>query len=225
MSISETRAAEPGQAHSDRTPLRMSYEEWLAWDHEGGLTEWVDGEVLVMTPPSIAHQRIVAFVSALLYLFAQLGRLGRVISAPVAMRVRAGGSGREPDVLFLSALHLDRLTDQMVNGPADLVVEVISDESVTRDRSDKFYEYQEGGVREYWIIDPRPGKQRVDLYTLDERGRYQPIPPDTGIYRSVVLPGFWLQEDWLWADEPDPLAALTAILGVERMIAAVQRGA
>ena len=207
----------------ERMPLRMSYAEWLTWEHEGGLTEWVDGEVIVLTPPTILHQRIVGFLSTLLHLFTQMYHLGQVLAAPVGMRAIVGGNGREPDVLFLATENLGFLTERAVEGPADLVVEVISEDSVARDRGDKFYEYQEGGVREYWIIDPRPSKQRVDLYVIDRDARYQPVPvASDGAYHSAVLPGFYLKEGWLWADEPNPLAALVELVGLERMMEALR---
>ena len=58
------------------------------------------------------------------------------------------------------------MRDTFLDGPADLVIEVISDDSVTRDRVEKFDEYLEAGVREYWVIDPRPGQQRALFYVL-----------------------------------------------------------
>lgn len=69
-------------------------------------------------------------------------------------------SGREPDLLFISNETAQRLTERKLEGAADLVIEIIFPESVRRDRYEKFDEYEEAGVREYWIIDPRPGKQR-----------------------------------------------------------------
>lgn len=208
---------------AERETLHMSYEEWLSYDREGGLTEWVDGEVIVHMPTKPEHQRVVDFLNRLLGLFVQLFGLGEVYSAPIAMRLATGGPAREPDLLFLASDHQQFLTEKELAGPADLAVEVISDDSVSRDRADKFYEYQAGGVREYWIIDPREGQQRVDVYTLDAKGRYQPIPATAdGIYHSHVLPGFWLQEDWLWAEKPNPLAALTQVAGTERVIAALR---
>ena len=202
-------------------PLRMSYEEWLAWNYEGGLSEWVDGEVIIHMPAKPEHQRVVDFLNRLLGLFVQLFKLGEVYGAPLSMRAIPNGRAREPDLLFIAGEHQDRLTEKELAGPADLAIEIISDDSVARDRADKFYEYQHGGVREYWIIDPRAEQQRVDVYVLDGRGRYQPIPAVDGVYHSSVLPGFWLREDWLWADQPNPLAALAEVVGVERVIGAL----
>ena len=66
-------------------------------------------------------------------------------------------------------------------------------------------------VREYWIIDSRPGRRIARFYVLDE-GRYLEVMPDElGIYRSTVLEGFWLDVSWLWEEQPRALTAWTEI--------------
>jgi len=214
---SSVSVAQPGQAQR----LRMSYEEYLAWADEDVHAEWVSGEVIVQMPPKLRHQRVVKFLLELLDLFAQLSRLGTVLCAPFEMRATPDGPAREPDLLFVAQEHLARLTEARLSGPADLVVEVISDDSVSRDRADKFYEYQSAGVQEYWLIDPRPGYERVDFYVLDGKGRYRPIPVDTdGRYRSTVIPGFWFEVAWVLSEEPpNVLQALGQIVGPERWLA------
>lgn len=123
-------------------------------------------------------------------------------------------SGREPDVLVVLREHLARVQRTFLNGPADLVVEIVSDESVGRDRGTKFEEYREAGIPEYWLLDPRI--EQADFYWLDDRGRYQPAPlDDAGVYRSRVLDGLWLRVEWLWQQPlPDPTAVL---LDVDRV--------
>ncbi len=220
--MSAPTAVDPSAATQHPAPLRMSYAEWLAWDHEG-LSEWINGEVIVHMPTKEEHQRVVDVLNRLLGLFVRALRLGVVRSAPFAMRALPDGPGREPDLFFLAEEHKERLTRHELAGPADLVVEVISDDSVARDRDEKFYEHQAAGVREYWIIDPRPGRLRADFYVLDARGRYRAVPPDDdNIYRSTVLPGFWLDVEWLWRSDPHPLAALGRIMGAERIMSLLQ---
>jgi hypothetical protein len=104
---------------------------------------------------------------------------------------------------------------------------VISDDSVARDRADKFYEYQAAGVREYWILDSRPGRERADFYVLDEKGRYRPVPPDPdNRYYSTVLPGFWLHVDWVTATEPPAvLTALAQVVGPQKLLEAIEGSA
>jgi Uma2 family endonuclease len=204
----------------------MSYEEYLVWAGEDVHAEWVNGEVIVQMPPKRPHQRVVAFLVQLMGLFIRLSQLGELLPAPFEMRATPDGPAREPDLLFVAREHLDRLTDERLSGPADLVVEVISDDSVARDRADKFYEYQEAGVSEYWILDSRPGRERVDFYVLDDRGRYRPVPPDAdGRYHATLLPGFWLQVDWVLAAEPpDALAALAQVVGPQKLMEAIGAG-
>src|SRR5689334_10667406 len=102
----------------ERMPLRMSYEEWLALEYEGGLTEWVDGQVIAFMPPLHEHQQIVEFLDRLLGLFVQIFCLGLVRIAPFAMRSKPDGPAREPDLLFLAAENLSRLTSKELVGPA-----------------------------------------------------------------------------------------------------------
>jgi Uma2 family endonuclease len=193
--------------------LTMSYEEFLAFGEDTTHAEWVEGEVIVLMPPKTVHARTASFLLRLLSFYADLRDLGEVIAAPFEMRILPGRSSREPDILFVAREHLDRLTAERLDGPADLVVELISDDSVARDRADKFYEYQEAGVGEYWIVDPRPGKQRVDFFHLAPDGKYQALLPEAGgRYHSPTLPGFWLSPDWLWQDPlPKPLTLLMTI--------------
>ncbi|HDN67528.1 MAG TPA: Uma2 family endonuclease [Firmicutes bacterium] len=219
VAVVETKVKAP-TITEEQPRLRMSYEEFLAWADEDVHAEWVDGEVIVQMPPKTVHQAVAFFIAKILGLFADFLNLGYVFTAPFEMRLSPDGPSREPDVLFVSREHLDRLTEDRLEGPADLVVEVVSDESVVRDRVDKFYEYQDFGVREYWLIDPRPDKQRADFWVLDEQGRYQPVPIDSeGLYRSTVVPGFWLKVDWLWQDPlPDPWDVLVQVIGREKLI-------
>jgi Uma2 family endonuclease len=199
--------------------LRMSYEEYLAWADEDVHAEWVNGEVIVHMPPKKRHQELATFLTSLLLFFTRLFRLGTLLAAPFEMRAIPDGPAREPDLLFIAQDHLDRLTEHRLSGPADIVVEIVSDDSVARDRAEKFYEYQAAGIPEYWILDPRPGRERTDFYVLDEHGRYRAMPLDAeGRYHSTVLPGFWLREAWVVAAEvPDPLQALAQVVGPQKL--------
>jgi Uma2 family endonuclease len=201
----------------------MTFEEYIAWEHEGGLAEWIDGAVVVHEMPTHEHQRIVEFLDRLLGLFVQLFGLGLIRVAPFPMRVTPEAKAREPDLFFLRSANRGRLESRQLNGPADLVVEVISNDSVARDRERKFAEYQAGGVPEYWIIDPRPGHERADFYVLDPSGHYQPASVTAdGVYHATMLPGLWLRVSWLWLDDPNALAALAEIVGAAQMMAALQ---
>ena len=176
-------------------PARLGYEEFLAWADEDTLAEWVGGEVIMTSPASLRHQSISRFLAQIVGVYVEEHNLGALLTAPFQMKLAS--SGREPDLLFVAAEHLNRLRDTYLDGPADLAVEIISPESIGRDRGDKFYEYEQAGIPEYWLLDPQA--RRAEFYQLDPAGVYQLIAPDQeGIYRSAVVPGFWLRVSWLW---------------------------
>lgn len=179
----------------------MTYEEYLRDIREDAHAEWVEGEVTVFMPPKSAHQLASTFLVGLISLYVNLLELGKLFAAPFEMLLVPGRISREPDILFVAKNHFDRLNDDRLEGPADLVIELLSDSSVTRDRDRKFYEYQRAGIPEYWVFDPRPGKQRADFYQLSAAGKYEVIAPDDGgRYHSSVLPGFWIKPEWAWQD-------------------------
>ena len=122
--------------------------------------------------------------------------------------------GRSPDILFVARANLARMHNEYLDGPADLVVEVISPESRRRDRITKFGEYEQGGIREYWIIDPKNKTQ--EFFVRDDNGKFQSVAVGSnGIYRSTVLEGFWLNVNWLWQQ---PLPSLMEVLKAWGMI-------
>ncbi len=174
---------------------KMTYDEFLAWAGEDVLAEWVNGEVIMSSPASRRHQEIALFLGTVLGLYVEQQGLGRVVLPPFQMKLAQ--SGREPDLLYVAREHLERLKETHLDGPADLVIEIASPESVGRDRGEKFYEYEQAGIREYWLIDPQ--REQAEFYQLTTDGRYRLVPPDAeGIYRSTMLAGFWLRVAWLW---------------------------
>ncbi|WP_374688053.1 Uma2 family endonuclease [Promineifilum sp.] len=183
---------------------RLSYEEYLALPDDGRIVEWVDGKIIEHMPTTPSHQRIVAFLLSLLRAYVFRLQLGEVLLAPMEVKLWPGGPSREPDVLFIGRARLSGLTERRFEGAPDLVVEVISPGSVTLDRIDKFREYEQAGVGEYWIIDPRPHQEQADFYVRDAEGRFVPAPlSDDGVYASTVVPGFRLRVAWLWPAEPE----------------------
>ena len=182
---------------------KMTYEEFLDWADEDTYAEWVDGEVEIMSPASRKHQKLALYLGRLLSEFEERGD-GEVYLAPFQMKLANVRRGREPDVLFIVENNLTNLQNNYMDGPADLAIEIVSPESVLRDRGTKYAEYEAGGVREYWVLDPEV--KRADFFVLDDEGRYQRAQPDSaGRYRSAVLPGFWINLDWLWQSPLPPV--------------------
>lgn len=192
---------------------KMTYEEFLAWADEDTWAEWINGGVMIMTPASYRHQDLAAFLTALLRCFVEARQAGIVCPAPFQMKTGPDLPGREPDVLFLASANLGRIQANHLDGPADLVVEIISPDSRARDRGEKFYEYEQGGVREYWLIDPL--RRQAEFYRLGEDGIYRLMPvSDDGTFQSTVLQGLWLKVEWLWQEPLPPLVSMLRTWGL-----------
>jgi len=149
-------------------------------------------------------------LSSVLSIYVQVRGLGVVITPPFQMKLTR--SGREPDLMFVAREHLGRLRDTYLDGPADMVVEIVSPESVRRDRVEKYYEYQVDGVEEYWLIDPR--RERAEFYRLGEEGRYEEVfAGREGVYRSKVIAGLWFRGEWRCRKRCPPAAEVLLEMG------------
>lgn len=191
---------------SPSAPLRMTEPEYEAWAFAQEFeTEWVDGEVIMMSPISSEHDDLQRWLVALLDVFAKRMKLGRAKGPQFQVRL-PHPSRREPDVLFISESRVGNLRRTHFIGAPDLAIEIISPESQSRDRREKYLEYESAGVREYWIVDPL--SQRVEAYSLQD-GKYQLIPEREGRIASAVVPGWYVKPQWLWQkDLPDVLEIL-----------------
>ncbi len=169
--------------------LAAPFADFLAFDQQGLQSEWVDGEIRVYMSNSPQHQRILGFLHLLLAGFAEVRNLGSVFTAGLAIEPVPGGSSREPDMVFVAAAHLDRVRDSHLHGAPDLVIEIVSRDSVHRDYEEKFLEYEAAGIPEYWIIEARPGREQASFFQLAD-GKYVPVPlDDEGMYVSGAITG------------------------------------
>ncbi len=189
----------------------MTLEASLDWLDETTRAEWVQGEVVVISPAGVEHNRVVGFLLRLLAAWVEFRQTG-VVLAETLLRL-PNGNLRVPDLMVLPGSRAQALQGRYVEGPADLVVEVVSPESVRWDYGEKVQEYEQAGVQEYWVVDP--GNRVVVVWVLEE-GRYRvAFEGQQGRVVSRVLPGFWLEAGWLW-ERPLPAAhRLMRVIGGE----------
>jgi len=130
----------------------MSWEEFLRLpDHPRN--EWVDGEVLVMAPVAPSHG------SAAGRLIRLLGsRLPELDVGPEVGVWLPRNRLRAPDVVVWEGPN----DEPWLTEPPVLVVEVLSPSTRSEDTVRKSTEYAEGGVGQYWIVDPEHSE--IDVY-------------------------------------------------------------
>jgi Uma2 family endonuclease len=184
------------------------YMEHYAADH----CEWVEGVVIKVAPAELKHNKLIYFLLQLFEAYFELRPIGTVVGQPFVMRLPAfPNRRREPDLLVVLNSNPHELKNTYMDGPADLCIEVVSEESTSRDHGEKFEEYEKGGVKEYWIIDHLRRESR--FYRLAEDGRYRRFnEDDQGNYHTPTLPGLILHVSTLWQDNlPGPAATASAV--------------
>lgn len=190
---------------------RMTEQEFVSWMDEKTRAEWVDGEVIVMPAMSFDHDVFTFWLRSVVQAFVQDHSLGFVLGPEFSVRLPRQRRRRMPDLLFVARGRASIVHPNHVEGAPDLIMELVSPESVSRDREDKYLDYQSARVREYWVIDRQA--QRVDVYGLS-RGKYKPLMVKDGRFTSSVLKGFYLRPEWLLAEAPPRLGIVLKALGV-----------
>lgn len=176
--------------------------------------EYLNGDVIVHSPATFDHENRSAFLSSLLRMFAAKHNLGLVLSSNIVMQI--GERRLCPDVSFLAAAHHDRVQDDRVRGPMDLVIEVLSKSTRSYDLGEKRTCYREAAVPEIWFVDLAKRELVIDALTTTggaEHREYETRVLTRGRWNSLALSGFWINAEWLWLEPlPNDFDCLTQIL-------------
>ena len=175
--------------------IPMTVEKFDAWVEEAMRAEFNGGNAFIKAPVSVIHSNIWLFLNCFIGRIVENGEAGYAMGPRFQMRLPE--SRFEPDFMFVKRSNVQRITEWFLDGPADMVIEIVSPESAARDWHDKFLEYEAGGVHEYWLIDH--AGRRCDCYRLMEK-KYQNVPMIDGRIRSTQLEGFELCPEWFWSD-------------------------
>ena len=146
---------------------RYTFADVLAWD-EHERAEIIDGEAVMMAPPTSTHQEISGALFAQLYNYLD-GKQCRVYAAPFAVRLfeKAGDPPEDVDTMVEPDLSVicdrSKIDKYGCKGAPDMVIEILSPSTRRHDRIVKMNLYQRAGVREYWIVNPEDKTIQVML--------------------------------------------------------------
>lgn len=128
-----------------------SIEDLLALPSDGMRYELVDGSLLVSPHAGIPHGRVVQRLRRQLERYApDTVEVGQ----DLAVGVRSRRSYFVPDLWIVQAAALDRPGSSFEPADVLLVAEVLSPSNRSVDLLVKRHYYADGGIREYWIVDP-----------------------------------------------------------------------
>tara|TARA_B100001245_G_C22847611_1_gene407406 strand:- start:494 stop:1117 length:624 start_codon:yes stop_codon:yes gene_type:complete len=170
-----------------------SYADYLRWSFEERV-ELIKGKLFRMSPaPRRSHQGISLVIGNEIFNFLK-GKSCKTYMAP--FDVRFPNQPDDTDAQTFTVVQPDicvicdhsKLDDAGCKGAPDLIVEILSPSTASKDLNEKYQLYEEHGVKEYWVV--YPGEAVLEIYEL-QSGKYL----STGkfvkedVVTSKVLPG------------------------------------
>lgn len=175
----------------------LSYDDYLKLPDDQRY-EVVEGELAMTPAPDTDHQVILVDLVSALRSYTRRAGLGTVLAAPTDV-ILSDHNVVQPDLLFVSQERLSIVQKRGVFGAPDLVVEILSPSTATRDLGTKRELYSKFEVREYWIVDPM--SRSVEVLTqqgggLESWQRFvegetlqSPLLPGLTVNLAEIFPG------------------------------------
>ena len=183
---------------------RYTFADVLTWN-ENERIEIINGEAVMMAPPSRVHQEISGEIFRQLANYLE-GKKCRVYAAPFAVRLfeRDVEAPEDVDTMVEPDLSVvcdsDKLDKYGCKGAPDVVIEILSPSTQRHARLVKLGLYQRAGVREYWIVNPED--QTVQVMLLDGGGILQlhEVYDRTGVAKINSLEGCFIELNKVFAE-------------------------
>jgi Uma2 family endonuclease len=156
---------------SGHSTTKLTYEDYVRLPEDGLRHEIIDGEHYVTPSPSLRHQQVSGRLFYSIQQYLDGHPIGTIFYAPVDALL-----GKfdivVPDLIYISNERSRYMTAKNVQGPPDLVIEILSPGTARRDQKLKRDLYERVGVDEYWLVDPV--QEIIDVYRSGPAGAYAP---------------------------------------------------
>ncbi|KJJ83936.1 restriction endonuclease [Candidatus Omnitrophus magneticus] len=187
------------EAYSTETKVVKGYDVATLTGQDFDLTEIINGEEVVGPSPFDKHQNIEGNLYYTIRRYIQRNGLGKVYVSPLDVIFAEDFQRLQPDVLFIKKENMS-IVKGWIRGVPDMVCEVISKGTISRDTVTKRAVYEQFKVPEYWIVFPE--HETVQVFTL-ESDKYilYSTAEGEGVIKSKVIEGLELDindvfEDW-----------------------------
>ena len=174
---------------------KLTYQDYLLLPDDGKRYEIIDGELYMTPSPITRHQVISGRVHYVLMAYLETHPIGAVFAAPLDVLL-TDVDVVEPDLLFIHNNGPAKVTEKNIQGPPDLVIEILSPGTAGRDRELKRKRYQHFGVREYWLVDPNQNTLEI-LQLNDGQLRRLSFATRPARLSSPLFPDLVLDLGWI----------------------------
>ncbi len=170
--LKECKINEPPTAYGNH----YTYADYLNFTFDE-MVEIIKGKIYRMSPaPTSLHQMVSRNLCGVLYIHLK-GKKCKMYNAPFDVILPVKGkdfmqSDRvvQPDIVVIC--DTEKIKERGCFGAPDFIIEILSPHTTKKDIQTKYELYEESGVKEYWIIEPR--NQTVEVFVL-ENDKYKRI--------------------------------------------------
>ncbi len=147
--------------------------------------EFINGEIIVHSPVRKAHIQISLNLIKIIGTYVTENDLGFVGFEKTLIQFTR--NDYEPDLCFFKKEVAENFKkDQALFPIPHFIVEILSNSTENRDRGIKYEDYQNHGVEEYWIIDPK--SDTIEQYVLNASGNYSLVQKSgSGEISSIAI--------------------------------------
>jgi Uma2 family endonuclease len=155
---------------------------------EGAPYQLIGGELVLTPAPGTYHQVVSMRLENQMVNFVTARQSGIVLDAPVDVYLGESET-YQPDIIFIGRDRMEIIEPERINGSPDLVVEILSPSTAYYDLRKKFKTYEQSGVKEHWIVDPK--QKSVQVFILkDGKFALDQEVETGGAVHSHILEGF-----------------------------------
>ena len=176
-----------------------TYERYLQLPDDGKRYEVINGRLYVSPSPNAVHQTLSRRLQFLFYQLELKGE-GYIYNAPMDLKME-NATPVQPDLMWFTSAQKAQIRKKFLLGPPNLIVEIQSPSTASRDRVIKLRNYAVNGVLHYWLLDPE--SQTLEMLRLDgETYRVAVALGPDDRYEAADFPGVVVDMAQLFEDLP-----------------------
>ena len=179
----------------------VSEEVFWEYVNEDSNCELINGVLVIHSPASEEHEDIFSYLNALFRLYLEKNNAGKIYGSRFVMKLSKKWNS-EPDLFIVLPNNYSNIKYNYYEGPADLVIEILSKSTRELDLEKKLPEFLRVGVKEVWIIDSQ--NKELSIFHKNDNQVYKNYKSDE-IVKSQVLPKFKFKIKWLWFRKEFPV--------------------
>lgn len=147
------------------------------------MAEIIQSKLYMSPAPSLLNQELISELLSQIHTHVKSKKLGKVFPAPLDVYLDKQHVF-QPDIVFITTKNLASLKDNGVYGAPDFVIEIISPSTEKLDSTTKKAAYENAGVMEYWLVNP---KSKIASGFQLVKGKFEALGKSKGKLASPLL--------------------------------------